>query len=185
MKKLLKFLIIFIIIVVVLTLINTIRNIYIINKIKNNSSKYFSDMNSYKLTINSEASYAVRDSVKTNNTNSKTEIFYKNNKYLVKNYINDDELGNTEWQDYNTDKINYAEIIQINYYLKELLLNNNLKIYLLNIIKTDKDNYIINFSNELTLYFNKENGLLSKYTNKGQHTEFFSIEKNTVIDIDL
>ena len=199
MKKFFKLIIIFLILIVLILTINTVRNIYIINSIKKISNQYFSDMKSYKGKIESYSSYTSTENnteVLTNVIDVK-EFFYKYNIYLVKNYRND-QLEDIQWKNADTnetasnnptnnnleDKFIYTDIMKIDFLIKEDFSNNKIKLYLLNFIKTDNKNYIID-GKEAQFYYNKENGILSKFYIDDSRYEIYSIEKNTVTDNDL
>lgn len=189
MKKTLKILFILISLIVLILLINTIRNIYIINKIRNNENKYFSDVLSYKIKIESHFSYYEPNN--DNNVIDETdikEIYFKDNVYLVKNFRNG-QLLNVE--NNSSEKISnyfnspsYEEIMKIDFIIKEEFYNNIIKFYLLNFIKTDNENYVI-YGSEGKFYYDKNSGLLSQYKLSDSRYEIYSIEKNSVTDSDM
>ncbi len=189
MKKFFKILFILMILIILIVLINAIRNVYIISKIRKNENKYFSDISSYNLKIESHFSYYEPNS--DNNVINETdikEIYFKDNVYLVKNYKNG-QLINTE--NNASEKIsnyfnspNYTEIMKIDFIIKEEFSNNKIKLYLLNFIKSNDNNYILEGS-EGKFYYNKDNGLLSQYYLNNLRYEIYSMEKNNVEDNDL
>lgn len=194
MKKITKLIIILIVIIIFSLMCNMIRNIYIINKIKNNSNKYFSDMNSYKGKFES---YSVR--IFDNNTTEEKidteEFYYKDGVYLIKQYF-ENKLIAVEWKNTNTneqisnysddvqEKFVYTDIMNLNFIINEEFHNNNLKLYLFNFIKSNENNYIIS-GKEADFYFNKETGVLSKFDANNGHYEIYSINKNNVEDEEL
>lgn len=74
--------------------------------------------------------------------------------------------------------------MKIDFIINEEFSNNKIKLYLLNFIKTDNDNYIIEGS-EAKFYYNKNSGLLSQYSISNSRYEIYSIEKNNVIDSNM
>lgn len=194
MKKITKLIIIFILIIICALIFNMIRNIYIINKIKNNSNKYFSDMNSYKGKIEFFSTKISDDNVTEENID-REEFYYKDGIYLIKRYSKD-KLINIEWKNVNTNEqisnssndvqgeFIYTDIMNLDFVINEEFDNNNLKLYLLNFIKSDKNNYIIT-GRQTDFYFNKETGVLSKFDAKNGHYEIYSIDKNNVNDEEL
>ncbi len=198
MKVFLKFIIICIVLCIALILINTIRNIYIINNILERSNQYFSDITSYKGKIESYSSYSSENNIeKTLNVVNTDEFFYKDNIYLLKRYKNS-QIESILWKNTNTnefintanetdditDKFIYTDIMKIDFIINENFKNNKLKLYLFNFIKSDNQNYIIT-SNENEYYYNKENGILTKFYLDDSRYEIYSIEKNLVTDEEL
>ena len=182
MKKFVKILIIVIIVLALIIICNTVRNIFIINKIIKNESNYFSDMNSYQLKIESHYVNNLQDGEPLEET-STTEYYFKNDKLATKKYINE-ELENTEYADTDVipnNNFKYTDLMKINFLIENDFSNNKIKLYLLNFITSDKDNYIIKGS-EFSYYYSKETGLLSKNSKDDLRYEIYLIEKNNVDD---
>lgn len=192
MKKFIKFVIILIVIVMLMVLCNTIRNIYIINKIKNNSNQYFSDMKSYKGKVEAYTNFDKNSEDKSLDVQ---EFYYKDNIYLIRQYTNN-QLISTEWKNANTgeqvsnysedmqEKFIYTDIMKVDFIIKEEFANSNLKLFLFNFIKTDEENYIIQ-GRLADFYYNKNNGILSKfYVDDGRY-DVYTIEKNSVTDDEV
>lgn len=190
MKKFFKFILIFIILIIFFLILNTIRNYYIINKIRNNEIKFFSDMSSYYIKIESHFSYTEP----TNSIESKTtvtdvkEVYYKDNISLIKNYRNGQLVNIENNTDENVTNLSnsptYTDVMKIDFIIKEDFSDNIIKLYLLNFIKTNNNTYIINGA-EGRFYYNIDNGLLSKYILSDSRYEIYSIEKNNVTDSDM
>lgn len=176
MKKYVKIAIIVILIIIVLLILNTIRNVFIINKIKNTANEYSSDMDSYKLTIVSNYAKEIPDSRETVEGICTETIYYKDNKTIKKTLYQcegfEDEENKEELKD-----LTYLDYMKIDLFLNEFSqLSNKFMIYCFNFITTNDESYIINFDG-ITTYFNKETGLLEKYP-----VSTYSIEKNAVTD---
>lgn len=188
MKKFFKILFILIILIILIVLINTIRNVYIINKLRNNSNKYFSDISSYKIKTESHFSYYEPNNDNKIDETDITEVYFKDNIYVIKEYING-ELINTETT--SIGKISnypnsptYSELMKIDFIMKEDFHNNIIKLYLLNFIKTNENDYILDGS-EGKFYYNKDTGLLSLYNLSSSRYVRFYLEKNNVEDNDM
>lgn len=173
MKKYLKILIIFIVAIILLLAINIIRNICIINKLKNNVNIYFSDMNSYKLTISSKYSTVNQETEERFEGDYIQEIYYKDNNFIKKDIFYCDGIENEETQITEVEENIFPDIMKIDFLLKELSPSDSLILYCFSFIKTNNESYIIKLNQDVTTYFNKETGLLEKYNN-----DLYDIEKN-------
>lgn len=177
MKKYVKIIIIILVVLAILLILNTIRNVSIINKLRNNANEYCSDMTSYKITIvYDDYAKVISNSNETVEGTYTETVYYKNNKFIKKTLFQCEGLEDEE----NTEELEestYLDYMKIDFFLNEYSkLSNKIGLYCLNFIKTNDDCYIINFDN-IAFYFNKETGLLKEYP-----ISTYSIEKNTVTD---
>lgn len=190
MKKFLKIIIIGLILIVLILVINTIRNVYIINKLKDISSQYFLDMSSYKVCVEENVEYTIEGIDGTMNSQNTEDIYYKDNKYLIKNQINSDEpdielVDKEEKENKYKDFMDYLEGMTIDG-LKLQFNNPTIELYVFSFITENNQNYIIYLLNRMTFYYSKENGIVSKIVQKdGSVFQEYSVEKNTVTDEDM
>lgn len=179
MKKVLKIIVICIIVIILLIFGNVIRNVCIINKLKNNANKYFSDMNSYKLTINSKYSTINQETDERLVGDYIQEIYSKDNRIIRKEIYHCEGLEPEETQKIEDEDV-FKNIMKVDFPFEVLSVKEKFIFYFFNIIKLDNQSYIIKYNPDVTAYFNKETGMLEKYNSYTYH-----IEKNTVTDEDM
>lgn len=190
MKKVLKFIIIVLVVLILILIINTIRNICIINKLKDISNQYFSDINSYKIYMKENTSATAEGIEEKIYSQSEQDIYYKDNKYLIKSKINGAEpeikLQDKSDNEYEyTDFIDYLETMKIDSLRSQFDIS-IINFYVFSFIKEDQQNYIICPLNTMTFYYNKENGIVSKVEREdGFIFQEYVVEKNTVTDEDM
>lgn len=144
-EKILKIIVIVLILVLLIFVINTIRNVHIINKLKDNANQYFSDVNSYKIHIEANVKYTIGDEKQINFQKNIEDIYYKDNKYLIKETINNDEpyvnLIDKENNQY-VDFIDYLEAMKIDRLKKQFYIS-NIKLYVLDLRITYRNSKLI------------------------------------------
>lgn len=178
MKRIFKIIVICIILIILLIFGNAIRNIYIINKLKNNANEYFFDMDSYKLIIKSKYSTINPETNKSVIGDCIQEIYSKDNKTIVKEFYYCEGLEPEERQKIEEDT--FKKIMKVDFAFEALSVREKFIFYFFNIIKLNDQSYIIKYNQDVTAYFNKETGMLEKYNSYTYH-----IEKNTVTDKDM
>lgn len=191
MKKFVKIIIIILILIILILGINTVRNVCIINKLKNSYNQYFSDMISYKIFTKEYVKYTVEGIDETKKSQNTKEIYYKDSKYLIKNKIGNYEpdielVDKVESEKKYDDFMDYLESLTVDGLKTSHFNNPIIELYVFSFIKEDSQNYIIYPFSRDTFYFNKENGIVSKVVQKdGSLFQEYSVEKNTVTDEDM
>lgn len=189
MKKLVKVLIILIVILIMLLVINYIRNIVILEKIKNNG-KQFINSNNYHVILKTTA----------DNYNCTNEIYYKNNICLI-NTSQSGVLSEVYWKDYSTGEC-YA-YYPITSDSRENVFNDdliksikfrfeatNLNISPFSIITIKDDCYVLKNDFGEECYYNKENVSFIKATDINNSVTSnliseFTVELDSVTDKDI
>jgi hypothetical protein len=193
MKKVLKIFIKIIIIILILFFINFIRNLIIINKIKNTGSELL-DSSNYSIEIRfTDSNNSVDTLSKIYRKDAVTRIdLYNSGEYMgscYKNYPTGEYISTDYTGKYIEDNTGDA-IVTYNNFVKDGFLINSMhskQMALSQIIKIEDNNYVITDQKNVKYYYNKKTNDLEKVEfvmndNELLTTYTFSIERNVVTD---
>lgn len=196
MKKIFKMMIIFIVIFIVLFIINFFRNYFILKKIYNLGNKF-----------NATENFRLQTKIHTSLGKTVINYYYKDKKYLYieENISNDNmdcyynelifhDMNSDEYisltadengkliREFDQTKKDKSNMVESFIYCKGYDFNKLLKMNIFKFIREDRENFIINISNQ-DEYINKKNGLLNKIISVSNNIDLEIVfEKNVVSD---